>query len=304
MSGTIVTVGTFDGFHRGHRHLIATLVDEGRRRGLEPLVVSFSQHPLSVLRPDAAPPLLGDREQLRRDLRDAGVDRLVLLDFTRETAALTARQFMAMLRRDYDARALLMGYNNSLGSDRLPSHADYIATGRSEGIDVIFDEPFTDPATDIAPNSTMLRTTVAEGRMDDYRRYAGSAFSITGAIARGKRNGHLLGFPTLNLAFEADHALPLRGVYRGRVAIAGATDATAMPAVINVGANPSIAADNPVTIEAHVIDAELGELYGSRAIFFFDSRLRDEHRFASLDELRAAIAADIATCRQALSSDR
>ncbi len=303
MSGTIVTVGTFDGFHRGHRHLIATLVDEGRRRGLEPLVVSFSRHPLSVLRPDAAPPLLSDREQLRRDLRAAGVDRLVLIDFTRETATLTARQFMAMLRRDYDTRALLMGYNNSLGSDRLPSHADYIATGRSEGIDVIFDRPFTDPTTAIAPNSTMLRTAVAEGRMDDYRRYAGSAFAITGTIARGKRNGHLLGFPTLNLDFEAGHALPLHGVYRGRVAIAGTT-ATAMPAVINVGSNPSIAADNPVTIEAHVINAELGELYDSRATFFFDSRLRNEQRFASLDELRAAIAADIASCRQTLNSGR
>lgn len=289
MKATAATVGTFDGFHTGHLHLLGRLAREAAARGLEPMAVTFDVHPLTLLRPGSEPPLLLPRRELPGLLADR-IGRVETVAFDRDTAALTACGFMERLRRDYGTRLVVMGYDNSMGSDRPASREDYLAAARRAGVELIFDEPYVDPATGLTPSSSLLRRLLALGRPDTYAALAGRPFRLEGTVERGLRNGHRLGFPTLNLRTDPGMALPAPGVYAG----SAETAAGSWPAVINIGDNPTVAAGRPVTVEAHAIGADLGELYGSRAAFTFSRRLRDGRRFASLEELRDAIAADIA----------
>lgn len=287
---TVATVGTFDGFHAGHRQLLGRLRCEAAARDAESLVLTFDTHPLAVVAPERVPPLLMSRAAVEAHIRAAGIDRIEVMHFTPEVAALTARQFMERLRSRYDATALLMGYDNSIGSDRPRTPEAYIAAARDAGIDILFDEPFVDPSTGLTPSSTLLRRLLAEGDIATYSRLAGEPFTLRGIVAHGRRNGHRLGFPTLNVVPETAMCIPAPGVYAGMVSVCG----NEYRAVINVGNNPTIAAGNALTIEAHAIDIDLGDRYGTEVAVTFINLLRHEQRFDSLDQLRRAIAADIA----------
>ncbi len=293
MTPTAVTVGTFDGVHMGHLHLLGRLEREARSRGLEPLAVTFARHPLSTLRPGAEPPMLAPRPP-RLPLRAC------VLDFDRDMAAMDSRSFIAMLRERLGARLLVTGFNNRLGSDGPADAARYAAEGRAEGVEVITAEPLTLPGGTV-PSSSAIRRALSEGDTVLAASMLGRPYSLEGVTAPGKQNGRRLGFPTLNLHTDPRRMLPATGVYAGRVHIGGDTDT--YPAVINVGPNPPLGDSNPVTVEAHAIDAALPpDMYGVEATFSFGRRLRGERRFGSLDELRGAIAADIAAAR-AVSAD-
>lgn len=289
MAQRIATVGTFDGFHAGHRDVVARLCREAEARGLEPVAVTFDRHPLASVAPDRVPPLLMDRADLEHHLRRAGVSHTLVLPFTPELASLTAEQFMRMLRQRHDVAVMLMGYDNRIGSDRPSTPEQYVEAGRRAGIEVLTAPRYSHPITGETPASTLLRRALAEGDTDRYALYAGRPYSVGGSVTTGRRNGHRLGFPTLNIDIDPGRAIPAPGVYAGTISLDGAD----YPAVINVGHNPTIAAANPLTVEAHAIDADLGERYGARVQATFAHRLRDEQRFDSLDSLRAAIAADV-----------
>lgn len=290
---TVATVGTFDGFHAGHRRLLGRLQREASSRGAESLAVTFDTHPLAVVAPGRVPRLLMSRADVESHIVAAGVDRIEVMHFTGEVAALTARQFMEYLRREYDTCALLMGYDNSIGSDRPGTPEAYIAAAGDAGIDILFDEPYVDPVTGLTPSSTLLRRLLGEGDMATYTRLAGEKFGMRGTVAHGQRNGHRLGFPTLNVVPDEALCIPAAGVYAGAVNVGG----NDYRAVVNIGTNPTIAAGNALTVEAHAIDTDLGERYGSEVTITFDKMLRHEQRFDSLEQLREAIAADIATAR-------
>lgn len=294
MKPTIATVGTFDGFHNGHRQLIGRLIAEARARGMESAAVTFGSHPLALVAPGRTPPLLESRDELHGRLAQSGIDRVVWLDFDRDMASMTAAEFMAMLRDRHGVRAVLMGYDNSFGSDRLRTPAEYAAAGRSVGVEVIFDGQYIQPETGHAPASSLLRRCITEGSVDLFTLYTGRRYTLDGTVAHGRRNGHRLGFPTLNLDFDSARCIPASGVYSGIVTV-GDSD---FPAVINIGRNPTIADGNPVTVEAHAIGADLGERYGEHITVTFGHRLRDERRFDSLEQLRSAIRADVTAAQQ------
>lgn len=297
--GAIATVGTFDGFHRGHRDLMQRLAAEALHRDLRPLAVTFDRHPLAAVGDGSrAPALLSPRFALKEMIGRCGVGETLFLHFTPRMAAMTAEDFMRMLRRDYDIRALLMGFNNTLGSERSTSPEFYVEAGRRAGVDVIFAPQFVDSETGVTPASTLLRRLVTEGDMDAFSRYAGHPYEISGPVVHGLRNGHRLGFPTLNIAVGKSTLLPAPGVYSARVAIDGGNP---LPAVVNVGSNPTVAPGRPLTVEVHVPGRDLGERYGSEAIVAFVSRIRDERRFDSFAELSDAIAADSATALRILA---
>lgn len=285
----IATIGTFDGFHAGHAHLVDRLIAEGRQRGLTTLAVTFDRHPLAVVAPERTPRLLSSRSEVAARLTDAGVDRVEVMIFDRDAAAMTACDFMRRLREEFGVTALLVGYDNTFGSDRPATAEAYAAAASEAGVKMIFDDRYIDPLTGETPSSSLLRRLLSQGDVADFARLAGRQYTLAGTVARGLRNGHRLGFPTLNLAFDPALAVPATGVYAGAVIIGAAEH----PAVINVGHNPTIASGNPLTVEAHVPDTDLGDLYGSEVSVTFRRRLRDEHRFASLDELRSAISNDI-----------
>lgn len=287
-TGTAVTIGTFDGLHLGHRHLLATLCAAAAARGLEPLAVTFARHPLATLRPGAEPPLLAPRPP-RLPVRTE------VIDFDRATAALTAADFMTLLRERYDARLLVIGHDNRLGSDLPADLGRYAAIGRGLGLEVIAASPWALPDGRV-PASSAIRRALLAGDPAGAADMLGRPYALGGVTVPGRQNGRRLGFPTLNLRPAAGVLVPAAGVYAGTVTLAG--DSRALPAVINVGDNPTIAAGNPVTVEAHVIDTELDpDLYGRKATFTICRYLRGERRFGSLDELRAAIGADVTACR-------
>lgn len=291
MSETAVTTGTFDGFHLGHRHLADTLAREAGCRGLEPVLVTFKAHPLATLRPGAEPPLLAPRvpgEPL------CGGMRTEYLDFTPEMAALTSRQFIGLLRERFNARLLVTGFNNRLGSDGPANLARYRAEGRDCGVEVVGATPFTLPDGVTVPSSSAIRRALQECRPEEAAGMLGHPYSLEGISAPGKQNGRRLGFPTINMLPEAGLAIPGPGVYAGLIDLPG--HAT-MPAVINIGRNPTIASDNALSVEGHAIGARLPFVYGEKVRFTFVRYLRPERRFASLDELRGAITDDIAAAK-------
>lgn len=277
--------GTFDGVHRGHQFLLRTLKTEARRRGLDPLVVTFSTHPLSSLSPHKAPALLTQNQNKEALLRHEGVE-VAMLRFN-DICKLTAEEFLAMLREKFDVRLFLLGFNNRIGSDRigLDSPGLAVASARS-GVEIL---PASEhPEGDIS--STAIRRALAQGQIDRANAMLGRPYAITGIVVPGRQLGRTLNFPTANVAPPANVAIPLQGVYVGLCA--------GHRCVINVGRRPTVEgrADAPLSIEAHILDYD-GDLYGCKLTLEFLHRLRGEKRFESIDDLKCAIAADVEQAR-------
>ena len=275
--GRVVTVGTFDGVHRGHREVLNTLKDYAVSHSLSPLVITFDRHPLEVVAPDRAPRLLQLRSDRDTMLHEAGVE-VEEVSFTPSLCSITAGEWMKILRDRYGAKALITGYDNTFGSDgRKMTHEDYRRLGERLGLDVIE-----------APElpgicSSCIREAVAAGDMKRASDMLGRDYMVRGKVVEGRRLGRTIGFPTANLSVEDRIQLPAPGVYAARL--------NGMPAVVNIGNNPTIAEGNPVTVEAHIIDFE-GDLYGESVVLSFADRLRGEIKFNSLEALRRQIEHD------------
>lgn len=285
------TVGTFDGLHLGHQDLLRQLRNLGNERGMETCVITFMTHPLSVVAPERCPLLLGKRP---RKENMEGIDRVTSLQFTSAMAAMTARQFIRLLRDRYDVGILLMGYNNRIGSDGIISPCRYATIGAEEGVEIHFATPYEKDG--LRPASSAIRRALEEGRVDIAAKMLGRSYSIDGTAVPGKQNGRKIGFPTLNLMTDPARQLPSPGVYAGYIAAPSGMH----PAVINIGNNPTIASGNPQTVEAHALDGEIPEGYGDSLEYVFVTRLRGEKKFKDIDELRQAIALDIKNARAIL----
>lgn len=281
---TAVTVGTFDGVHRGHRAVLRTLREEARRRGLSPRVITFSNHPLSVIAPGRAPlPLSAPAEKLAA-LTDEGVG-VTILPFTRDMMGMTAREWMTHLRDDMNVRLIVVGYDNTFGSDgRSMSASDYMALGRELGIETV-EAPVVEGCS-----SSAARRAVRDGDMPAAAHILGHPYSLTGTVEEGDRIGRTLGFPTANLRIpDADaRLLPPHGVYQ---TVAVLPDGRRQPAVTNIGVRPTVTDKPELRIETHLLDF-YEDLYGSTLTVEFLRRLRGERHFPSLEALKEAIAAD------------
>lgn len=276
--------GTFDGVHRGHQFLLHTLRAEAGRRGLEPLAVTFTHHPQALLNPEKAPlELTQDKLAL---LRQQGVE-VVQLDF-KDLRAMTAVEFLSMLRRQYGVTLFLLGFNNRIGSDRVGVDSPQLAeVAQQSGVEIL-------PATehpDGAVSSTAIRQALAEGRIEDANAMLGRPYEVTGVVVTGRQIGRTIDFPTANIAVPRGMALPKEGVYVGGI--------DGRRCVVNVGRRPTVEGrdDAPLSVEAHILDFH-GDLYGHTLTLQFLHRLRGERRFGSLEELKAAIAADVTHARK------
>lgn len=270
----IAVTGTFDGVHRGHQFLLHALKAEAKSRGLEPVAITFARHPLATLRPEQAPPeLTQDKAAL---LHQEGVE-VITLDFD-DLRHLTATEFLAMLRREYDVEAFLLGFNNRIGCDRVG-----IDSGISElsGVKIL---PAAEHPSE-AISSTAIRQALADGRIGDANRMLGRPYAVTGEVVHGRQLGRTIDFPTANIAVPPHLALPEEGVYVGEI--------DGRRCVVNVGRRPTVEGTNnaPLSIEAHILGFK-GDLYGRALTLQFLHRLRGEKKFNSIDELKQAIAAD------------
>lgn len=287
--GTIVAVGMFDGMHTGHQFVLQHLKDKAQELGLTPVVVTFANHPLSLIRPDNVPGQLMPTDTKIEMIKAEGIENITVLEFDERLRNLTARRFAErILVPSLNARALVLGYDNTFGSDRLAGADEYREALAPCGIEVY--ECAKKKGRDIS--SSLIRAAVREGRLDDAAEMLGRPYTIGGTVKQGRQLGRTIGFPTANIDTEK-RLLPLPGVYAARVARCDEPTVAGLPAMLNIGTAPTVTDGGTITAEAHIIsDKPVGELYGKHIELELLGRLRDEKQFESLDVLKMALEED------------
>ena len=282
----IVTTGFFDGVHAGHTLVLGALVNAARERGEESLVVTFWPHPRNVLQDGARGlRLLSSLGEKRERMLSLGVDRVEVLPFTKEFSALSARDYIReVLVGRFGATAMVVGYDNRLGSDRLDSGM-VAGLARKEGMDVIL-PPVA--GGDSPVSSTRIRNALQDGDIALANAMLGYGYQLHGVVVEGNRLGRTLGFPTANMQlYEPLKLVPANGVYAVDVQTLGKS----FRGMCNIGVRPTVASGSARTIETHILDFD-EDIYGLDISLSFVRRIRDERRFPSLEALSAQLAAD------------
>lgn len=280
----IAAIGTFDGVHRGHQSVLRSLTNYSETHGLLPMVVTFSNHPLSVIAPERAPQLIMPLSEKKKLIAEAGVTPVVL-EFDNKLRNISAEDWITYMKENFGVRALVVGYDNTFGSDgRHKSPEDYKRLGEKKGVDVIIAEEIPEVS------SSAIRKAVKEGDMPRAEQMLGRPFSITHEVVGGNHIGQTLGFPTANLIPPAHLVMPRPGVYAATVkALDKGVD---IPAMVNIGVRPTIVKNGQSVIEAHLIGWE-GNLYGKEITLNFHKRLRDEQHFDSIEALKEQLQIDM-----------
>jgi len=294
-----VAIGVFDGVHRGHRYLIGHLVERARNEGLAPLVITFHPHPRSVLRPEMPLTYLCSLEERVELLRALGVDDVAVLAFTSELAQLSARDFAALAVEELRMTLLVVGSDFALGRGREGTTDVLAQIGREMGFGVDVVPLLAASGEADAPSgkvgSTAVRHSLERGDMETVASLLGRPFALRGPVIKGAERGKGLGFPTANMAFGQDRALPAFGVYVTRAYLREGV----FPAVTNIGLRPTFDEDKP-TVETFILDFQ-GEVYGQELRAELLHRLRGEVRFAGPEALREQIEKDVAATRAYLA---
>lgn len=297
--GAVITVGTFDGVHRGHADVLRELDARARARALRSVLVTFAGHPLETLRPADAPPLLTPGVEKLEALAAIGpaVDRVVSLPFTPALAALSAERFVAdVLCAKYNMCELLVGHDHGFGRGRSGDAATLQALGAVHGFAVDVVPPVAAP--DGTPiSSTTVRDAVRRGDLAAVAAQLGRAYGLRGHVVRGDQRGRLLGYPTLNVRpLDARKLLPPDGVYAVRVFLPDGERG----GMLNLGSRPTFG-DAGRSIEVHVFDAS-GDWYDAPVGVTFVAWLRDVQRFDGVQALVAQLDRDAAAARRALDT--
>jgi len=294
MSGAVVTVGTFDGLHRGHQRVLAEVVARARDRGLTSVLVLCDPHPLEVVNPAAAPKLLTLPDEKRELLAAAGLDRVVVLPFTRAVAQQSPEEFIRGLRAEQALQLLVIGYDHAFGRGRSGDEALVRRLGAAAGFDVAVVDAVREDGQPVS--STLIRAAVAHGDLAGAARWLGRPYGLRGQVVPGAGRGRTIGVPTLNLAPpDARKLLPPDGVYGVWVWWRG----TRYGGMMNQGPRPTFA-EQARTLEVHVFDFA-GELYGETVRVEWVQRLRDVQAFPSREALVAQLERDRQAARASLN---
>ena len=292
---TILTIGAFDGVHRGHQALIKGVVERARATDRLAAVITFHPHPAMALAPQRAPRYLTTPGEKMALLEGLGVDLTVLLPFNRRVAAMSAHDFMAMVSRHLRVRELWVGPDFGLGHNREGNVERLRDLGQELDYDLIVVEPVGATEGNQAFSSSRIRELLAQGRVEEAAVQLGRYPSLSGEVVIGARRGHQLGFPTANLEVRPERAVPADGVY----AVFAVLGSERYLGVANVGVRPSF--DNGHrTVETHILDFDQ-DIYGCDLVVEFVTRLRDERRFEQIDDLIAQIKYDSQAARQILA---
>jgi len=292
-----VTVGVYDGVHKGHRHVLSRLHEHAADRGLTTVVVTFDPHPAAVVAPERAPKLLTTLDRRLELLADTGVDRCVVVGFdplrsTQSPASFVERVLVEELRAD----VVVVGENFRFGHNRQGDVALLAEIADRDGFAV---EPVSLDDQDGEPiSSTRIRALLSLGDVASAAELLGRPHELDGHVARGDGRGRELGFPTANLEVPEELCVPAVGIYAGIwTRQSGARHAAA----VSIGRRPTFYEDAEVLIEAHLLDVD-ADLYGESGRLEFAARLRGEERYDTLDELVAQIGLDVDATRRLLSS--
>ena len=307
----VVTMGTFDGLHRGHQAVLAEVTRRARAAKLASVLITFDPHPLAVVNPAAAPKLLTLPAEKEAPVLAAGIERFVLMPFTPEVAQLDAEAFVRRLCDEYGMRQLVMGYDHGFGRGRSGDVELVQRLAREQDFGMAVVDAVRDNGQPIS--STLIRTAVAHGDLESAARWLGRRYSIRGTVVRGAGRGRTIGIPTINLATpDSRKLLPPDGVYAVRVRIleSGARilesgsriqtpDSKLLGGMMNQGARPTFG-EQARALEVHLFDFD-GELYGETVSVEWVRRLRDVQAFPSREALVAQLERDRQAARATLN---
>ena len=280
------TIGFFDGVHRGHRFLLEQVKEEAAGKGLCPSDITFPTHPRQVLQPDFHPQLLSTPEEKLHLLEAAGIANCILLPFTTELSRLSAKEFMLLLRTEYNVRTLVIGYDHRFGHNRLESFEDYVRYGQELDIDIVQARAYTQENAKVS--SSAIRELLSQGEVHTASRLLGYPYPLAGTVTAGYRVGRKIGFPTANL--RVDHPcklVPAEGVYAVKVEVEGQQHL----GMLNIGHRPTLNNGADRSIEVHILDFA-GDIYRQNIRIEFLRFLRPETKFASIEELISQIEKD------------
>ena len=287
----VVATGFFDGVHVGHRLVIEQLVKAAAARGDESMVITFWPHPRNVLQKEARSlRLLTTLAEKKQMLHELGVDRVEVLSFTKDFSAMTMEQYLRHIMKEYGVTAILLGYDNRMGSDA--ANSDQVArTAEMLGLEVIRTE-MVPSQQGYAVSSTKIREKLEAGDVRRAAEMLGYDYSMHGVVVAGNKLGRTIGFPTANMQlYEPLKLVPGNGVYFVKVKVLDRE----LYGMCNIGCRPTVGAGNARTIETNIFDFD-EDIYGLDIDITFIARIREERKFDSLTELKAQLELDRNEC--------
>jgi riboflavin kinase/FMN adenylyltransferase len=297
---SVVTIGVFDGVHRGHQEIIGHMVSRARQLGTASVVVTFDPHPSEVVRPGSHPAVLTESDR-KADLVEAlGVDVFCVIPFTLEFSRLSAETFVHdVLVEHLHASAVVVGENFRFGHKAAGDVALLETLGRSFGFTVEDAPLVSGPPASAILSSTYIRSCVDAGDVAEAATALGRPHRLEGVVVRGDQRGRQLGFPTANLLTSAHAAVPADGVYAAWLARRTRSGPQRLPAAVSIGTNPTFHGRER-RVEAYVLDFD-DDLYGERLSLDFVAHLREQRTYNGTDPLVAQIAKDVEDTRSVLA---
>jgi riboflavin kinase/FMN adenylyltransferase len=285
VTGSVVTLGNFDGIHLGHQALIRHTVEESKRLGYPSIVLTFEPHPLKVLAPERAPRLLLTYQDKLDLFQTYGVDIVVAQRFDRQFASITAEDFVRrFLVGRLRTKKLWVGRDLRFGQGRKAGTEDLIRMAPEVGFQVGVLDPISSNGVRIS--SSRIRGLVETGCVDEVQAMLGRYHFVSGRVVTGQGRGRKLGFPTANISIQTE-VIPLNGIYATLIEV----NNRGWPSVSSVGVNPTFG-EGPRTVESFIFDLD-SDIYGETAKLFFVKRIRDEKKFATVEDLIAQMHGDV-----------
>jgi riboflavin kinase / FMN adenylyltransferase len=299
---SVVTLGNFDGVHRGHRAVLGVVVEQARATGAQAVAVTFEPHPVAVLHPERAPQIITGPDHRLALLEATGLDAVLVMEFTRELAAWTPEQFVrAVFVEALGARVVVVGEDTRFGVRNSGDVTTLRTLGREHGFEVLTLE---DLGGEVRWSSSRVRELVAAGDVSGAAEILGRPHRVSGTVVHGDHRGRELGYPTANLGPVVSGLVPADGVYAGWLLRPGLSpdhpDST-MPAAVSIGTNPTFDGVER-RVEGYVLDRTDLDLYGERICYELVRRLRPTLKYEGIEPLVRQMNLDVAQCRDILST--
>ncbi len=295
LANTIVTIGTFDGVHLGHQKIIRRLVELKNKQGGDIVLFTFDPHPRKVLFPDQLDlKLITTTSEKCELLKQFGVDYVLVYPFTKEFSQMQAQDYISdIIAKGLKTKTLVIGYDHRFGSNREGNIDNLKQLSNVYNFEV--EEISAQEINQLNISSTRIRKAIDNGDITTANEFLGYPFFVTGKVIKGKQLGRTIGYSTANIFIEdADKLLPKIGVYAVKVFVG----TTSYKGMLNIGLNPTTDFDNKIKVEVNIFDFDK-DIYGEILKVEFIKRIRDEQKFANLDELKNALANDKIACENA-----
>jgi len=287
-NGTIVTIGTFDGVHLGHKKILNKLIDKKKHCGLETLVFTFEPHPRKVLFPEQKDlKLITNTEEKVSLLEEIGIDHVLVYPFNKSFSEINPDEYIGeILVNQLKAKCIIVGYDHRFGKNRAGGLDLLIKYAEKYNYEVL--EIAAEDINSINISSTQIRKAIESGNIELANQFLGYSFFISGKVKEGKKLGRTIGFPTANISIsDADKIIPKNGVYAVKVSINDLT----FNGMLNIGVNPTVSTTLQLKMEVHLFDFNQ-EIYGKEIKVSFINRVRDEQKFSGIDALKNQLELD------------